>query len=173
MKKILYSWQEFDRDVQALALKIALSGWTPDYVVGVTRGGCIPAVMLSHTLKVPMWALKVSLRDDNEDCGNESNCWMAEDAFGWEQKEPKNILIVDDINDSGATFNWIRQDWQSSCLPDAPKWPSVWGNTTRFAVLFNNEASEFKQVSYTVNTINKMEDPSWIVYPWESYKSDI
>lgn len=169
MKKVFYSWQEFDRDVQGLALKIALSGWTPDYIVGITRGGCIPAVMLSHLLKVPMWALKVSLRDDYDE-SLESNCWMAEDAFGVGNNKAKNILIVDDINDSGATFNWIKQDWKESCYPNDIKWDSVWGNNVKFAVLHNNEASEFKDVSYMINPVNKMEDSSWIVYPWESYK---
>ena len=41
-------------------------------------------------------APKVSLRDD--DHGSESNAWMSEDAYNG-----KNILIVDDINDTGAT----------------------------------------------------------------------
>lgn len=164
MQKTKYTWADYDRDIQGLALKIALSGWSPDYIVGVTRGGCIPAVMLSHLLKVPMWALKVSLRD-NVDC--ESNCWMAEDAFGYGTSEPRNILIVDDINDSGSTFKWIQQDWTESCLPNDPKWATIWGNSVKFAVLHNNEASEFKDISYASNYINKMEENCWIVYPWE------
>ena len=45
----------------------------------------------------------------------------------------KNILIVDDINDTGATFNWIKKDWQSGCLPDNEAWNNVWGNNVRFA----------------------------------------
>lgn len=170
MKKVHYTWSDYDRDVQGLALKIALSGWRPDYIVGITRGGCIPAVMLSHLLNVPMWALKVSLRDDGDD-SCESNCWMAEDAFGYSGVDPKNILIVDDINDSGATFKWIQQDWPDSCLPTDPKWDTIWGNSVRFAVLHNNESSEFKQVSYAANHINKMEENCWIVYPWENPKN--
>ena len=30
----------------------------------------------------------------------------------------KKILIVEDINDSGATLQWIKKDWESGCFPD-------------------------------------------------------
>jgi len=153
--------------------------WRPDYIVGLTRGGLVPATMLSHYLEVPMETLKVSLRDDNN--GPESNLWMAEDAFGYVPKDEtiladfdyslvaKKILIVDDINDSGATLNWIRRDWQESCLPDHARWESVWGNNVRVAVMVNNEASEFKDVDYTGLNINKLEEPIWCVFPWEEW----
>lgn len=169
MQKIKYTWADLDRDIQILALEIALSGWMPDYIVGVVRGGCVPAVMLSHLLRVPMWALKVSLRD-NIDC--ESNGWMAENAFGYGIDQPKNILVVDDINDSGATFQWIQQDWTASCLPNDPLWATIWGNSVKFAVLHHNEGSRFKNTDYAANWINKSEQDIWIVYPWESLSSD-
>ena len=107
-----------------------------------------------------METLKTSFRDSKN--GPESNLWMADDAFSG-----TNILVVDDINDSGATLNWIKKDWQSSSLPNDPRWETVWNNNVRFATLVNNEASEFKDVDYTGLTINKMENPQWIVFPWE------
>jgi hypoxanthine phosphoribosyltransferase len=118
-------------------------------------------------------ALKVSLRDDDSE--SESNCWMAEDAFGYES-EPlatagplrKNILIVDDINDTGATFNWIKEDWPSSCLPMDKSWGTVWDQNVRFATLTENLASDFSDVRYTCHELNKAEEDVWLVYPWES-----
>jgi hypoxanthine phosphoribosyltransferase len=110
-----------------------------------------------------MHTLKVSLRDD--DSGPESNLWMAEEAFNM----TKEILIVDDINDTGSTLNWIRQDWQSSCLPGHKDWESVWGNNVRVAVMINNEASNFKDVDYVGLNINKLEEPIWCVFPWEEW----
>jgi hypoxanthine phosphoribosyltransferase len=147
----------------------------PEYVVGITRGGNVPATIISHMLDVRCEALKVALRD-NQSC--ESNCWMAEDAFGtvydenyksrWDIDMRKNILIVDDINDTGDTLNWIQRDWQSICFPNEEyAWGSIWERNVRFAVLTNNIPSRFDAVSYYATEINKDETPSWIVYPWE------
>jgi hypoxanthine phosphoribosyltransferase len=133
--------------VQELLRQMHQQQWKPDYVVGLTRGGLTPAVMISQYLNVPMHSLKVSLRHGGEDC--ESNLWMAEEAFGYDDQDPARILIVDDINDSGATMKWIRQDWQSGCLPNDERWNTIWNDTVRFAVLVNNSASQYQQVDYT------------------------
>lgn len=163
--------------------------WRPDYIVGITRGGLIPAVMLSQYMQIPMETLKVSLRDVNG--APESNLWMAEEAFGYvpyEGTEPpmvrdpyrvttdparrKNILIVDDINDTGATLNWIKQDWPSGCLPGDPAWHDVWNNNVRFAVMVDNLSSEFDgHIDYCGEEINKAEDPVWVEFPWETWWS--
>jgi hypoxanthine phosphoribosyltransferase len=164
MKKIYLSWNDVQQQVQELIRQMCLDGWTPDYIVGLTRGGLTPATLISQYLDVPMNTLKVSLRDDSE-C--ESNLWMAEDAF-----EGKNILIVDDINDSGATLNWIRQDWQSGCINNDPRWADIWGGNVRVAVLVDNQASGNEiEISYSAQEINKLEDPCWIVFPWEDWWS--
>lgn len=153
--------------------------WKPDYIVGLTRGGLEPANMISQYLDIPMQALNVSLRDSI--MGAESNLWMAEDAFGYIPQElqtnriasdadkRKKILIVDDINDTGATLNWIKQDWSSGCLPNDPAWDDIWHNSVKFAVLVDNESSEFKTVDYTGMKIDKSKDPSWLVFPWEEW----
>jgi len=168
-----------EKHTQELCRQMQNQQWRPDYVVGLTRGGLVPATMISQYLDVPMYSLKVSLRHGTEDC--ESNLWMAEEAFGYVQAEGvevhsnesmrKKILIVDDINDSGATMAWIKDDWESSCAgivaPDI--WQEVWGNTVRFAVLVNNSTSRFQDVNYQAREINKIEDPQWIVFPWEEW----
>lgn len=175
MKKIYYTDQQIKAWTHDIMRAMAADRWRPDYVVGLTRGGLTPANLISQYLDVRMETLKVSLRDSNGQ--PESNCWMSEDAFGYEVHDSmasgdgrKQILIVDDINDSGATLNWIKQDWQSTCLPNDPRWvDEIWNHNVRFAVLVNNEASEFKDVDYAGTTINKLEDPAWIVFPWEEW----
>ena len=179
IKKHYYTWQDVERACLNIALQMYNDNWKPDYIVGITRGGNIPATILSNMLKIRCEALKVSLRDDDSE--SESNCWMSEDAFGYINEEDrtevyqrssvynkKNILIVDDINDTGATFNWIKQDWQSTCLPDDPNWDTVWGQNVRFATITENLASEFGDVNYSVHEVNKAEEDVWLVYPWEN-----
>jgi xanthine phosphoribosyltransferase len=139
-----------------------LDRWTPDYVVGITRVGLVPANLISQYLDYRMETLQVRLRDGAADeC--ESNFWMAEDAA-----DGKNILIVDDINDSGATLNWIRQDWESGIR--AADWNAVWGSNVRIATLYDNESSKcITDVDYSAEVINKHNDPQWIVFPWEEW----
>jgi len=181
IKKHYYSWQDVEKACVNIALQMYKDNWRPDYIVGITKGGNVPATILCNMLGVRGEALKVSLRDDGSDMGPESNLWMAEDAFGyvpaeeqevlkcrWDLNKRKNILVVDDINDTGATFNWIKQDWQSSCFPNEQTWDSVWDNNVRFAVITENLSSNFGGVRYYAHEVNKGEESVWLVYPWEN-----
>ena len=166
IKKHYYSWTDVERMCVSIVNQMYADNWRPDYIVGLTRGGNVPATIISNMTGIRCEALKVSLRDDDSE--SESNCWMAEDAFGY-NKEPMNILIVDDINDTGATFNWIMKDWQAGCLPNDDKWQNVWNNNVRFATLTDNLASEFTEhCAYTCHEINKEDEDVWLVYPWEN-----
>ena len=180
IKKHYYNWNDVERMCISIMNQMFRDNWRPDYIVGITRGGNVPATILSNMTGIRCEALKVSLRDATGE--NETNCWMADDAFGyvpeeeqkvlkcrWDISRRQNILIVDDINDTGATFNWIKQDWQASCLPQEENaWNSVWENNVRFATLTNNDASDFDDVRYTCHEINKLEKDLWLVYPWEN-----
>lgn len=165
--KIYYSWRDLNGMVVEIARQLSQDNFRPDYIVGVTRGGLVPATMLSHFLGAKMFTLDVRLRD-NDGLGLESNAWMAEDAYGYQMEKPKNILIIDDINDSGATFNWIKQDWQGSCLPVNDRWNCIWHHSVRFATLTNNVGSSF-EADYFADEVNKSEKDCWLVYPWEEY----
>jgi hypoxanthine phosphoribosyltransferase len=170
MKKIFYSWKDVQGAVIDIARQLHQDDWRPDYIVGITRGGLIPATLLSQYLDTKMHTLGVSLRDS--ETGPESNLWMAEDAYGYNREDgvpaAKNILIVDDINDSGATIAWIKQDWQSGCLPNDARWDHVWGQNVRFATLSNNVGSK-ETVDYSVWEVSKAEEDCWLVYPWEDF----
>jgi xanthine phosphoribosyltransferase len=162
MNKRTVTWPELQHLVSKICRDISASNWRPDYIVGITRGGLVPAVLISHWFEVPLETLKVSLRDEGQ---TESNCWMSEDAFNG-----KNILIVDDINDSGATINWIIEDWKSTCLPTDSVWNDVWNKNVRYAVLFDNLASDAViAADYTGVEINKAENNAWIDFPFEDW----
>ena len=160
--KVYYTDRDIRRLVHTIVRAMNKDNWQPDYIVGLTRGGLVPANMLSQYLDIPMHTLKVSLRDDNFD--PESNLWMAEDAY-----EGKNILVVDDINDTGVTLNWIKEDWPSGCLPNDKRWESTWGTNVRFAVLVDNQDSKFHNIDYSGIDINKAEEDVWVVFPWENW----
>lgn len=162
-KKVYYTDTQIDGMLHDIMRQMNSDNWIPDYIVGITRGGLVPALKLSHYLNVPMETLKISLRGDVAGTECESNCWMAEDAY-----DGKNILVVDDINDTGATIEWLKNDWSCSAYRSDPKWDGIWNETVKFAVLIDNDASP-TQVNYAAETINKEEENVWIVYPWEQW----
>jgi hypoxanthine phosphoribosyltransferase len=175
-KYIDVSYKKFNKLVDKLYQSIVASDWQPDYIVGLTRGGLLPAVILSHKFNCPMYTLTVKLRDHPD---TESNLWMAEHALGYfssendyDDTEPinykKRILIVDDIADSGDTLNWIQQDWQSSCMPNHPNWENVWGINVRVAVVFDKETNKSTMpISYRAKTLKKNKCDHWVVFPYE------
>ena len=162
--KTYLSWNDVEKHVNNLAVQLYKDNWKPDYIVGLHSGGNIPAVLLGKMLDIKTYSLDVRLRDGDGN-GPESNAWMAEDAYNL-----KKILIVDDINDTGATINWVKKDWPASALPMDPRWYTIWGGSVRFAVMIDNEASE-AHVNYSATSINKAEKDEWIVFPWEEWWS--
>lgn len=192
MKKLRIDQNELNGLIAKICREILLSDWKPDYIVGITRGGLIPTVMISQYLNIPMETLKISLRDGGE-C--ESNFWMSEDALGPIKRDRfvenendiagvlsaasdlleqgstyKNILIIDDINDTGATFNWLMKDWRSNCFPDDDSWDEVWNNNVKFAVLVDNLSSKCEvKIDFVGKEINKAENDVWVDFPWEDW----
>ena len=182
MKTKVYTYNDLHDAATNIMVQMYKDNWRPDYVVGITRGGLPLALRISNLLDCRMETLKVKLRDGKpgEEC--ESNCWMAEDAFGYistldrdgimekvnsHPDAKKKILIVDDINDTGATFKWIKQDWQSGCLPNDPNWNTVWGQNVRFAVMCEKTHTELDGVNYIWKEIDTSEEDTWVVFPWE------
>jgi len=122
--------------------------WQPQVILGLNRGGCIPAIYLSHKLDVPHHVLNVSLRDH----ADSPDLTTLEKVYAWQ----KRILIVDDINDTGATFNYIMNNFGK---PERLK----------FAVILHNTVSTYTDIDYKGFEINKLQDPRWIVFPWEQW----
>jgi hypoxanthine phosphoribosyltransferase len=150
-----YDHSQFLLGIDHIANEIELSGWRPDYIVGIVRGGAVPAVFLSHRLKTPMTTIQWNTRDSNP-FGNESNTWIPEDIL-----EGAKVLLVDDIVDGGETICQVITDWQTSVYDKIPL------QNIRIAAMYYNTAQDVK-VDYYHHAIDRNEDPRWVIFPWEA-----
>jgi hypoxanthine phosphoribosyltransferase len=149
-EKLVYSWENFDNDVKIIKLQLLANNWIPDYIVGVKRGGLIPAIKLSHTLNKPMIMMSCQLRDSAD---KEVRLYEVEEI-----PKDKNILIVDDICDSGITMSKIIIQFLSNFFPP---------NNVKTCSLFYNISQNF-YVDYYARSINRLVEDRWISFPWES-----
>jgi hypoxanthine phosphoribosyltransferase len=93
-------YDEFLADVRKVAERIAADAWQPDYVVGIGRGGLVPAVYISHQLNTPMLSVDHSSKVPG----------FAEELLrkvAMRSASGVKLLFVDDINDSGRTIATI------------------------------------------------------------------
>ena len=163
------NWAQATGMCHVLIREITLANWRPEYVVGLTRGGLAPGVMLSHYYEVPFKSLHVSFIDAPEE--QESMKELTKLFL-----KNKKVLIVDDINDTGRTINHIKDNvWFDADehfdlfgYKDEEEFLKQKKYDLRFAVLVHNEASD-ADVNYSAKHINKMENPEWVVFPWENW----
>ena len=147
MKKLWYSWEEIIRDMGVLCRDMVIDHFEPDVVVGLSRGGLTPGVMMSHWMEKPFKSIKASLRDFPE--------W--EDYLP--RKTDERVLIVDDICDSGETFHKIREHINER---------KENGVDVRFATLWWNNECNFEP-HYYINEIAKDTTKTWIHFCWENW----
>ena len=146
--KIVCSWEHFDKYVTNIERQLLTDNWIPDYIVGVKRGGLIPAIALSHKFNKPLIMMSCQLRDSDD-----NNVRLYEVN---ELNRDSNILIVDDICDSGKTFHKIIDELR------------VYGfKYVRTCALFFNTSQNFR-VNYKSTTIDRAKDDRWILFPWET-----
>ena len=145
-KKLWYKWNEMRRDVNTLCRTISLDKFDPQVIVGISRGGLTPGVMMSHWMQKPFKPIKTSLRDFPE----------------WEDYLPKKtderVLIVDDICDSGETFQKISDFITERGVNVEVRFASLW---------WNNECNF--EPHYYVQECAKDSEGIWIHFPWEHW----
>ena len=153
MTKIVKRYISQD-EIKHYCLNIVSMMWAddfkPDIIVGITRGGLWPAMMLSHYLNIKMHTLDVRLRDGD----------IKENAKYLKSQMLKGskILIVDDIYDTGTTMNKVIDFVKKQRTKPSPM-PNVLGYC-----LFGHDNSD--NIVYTHE-----HDGSWIVFPWEYHES--
>ena len=145
---------EFVTAMVTLAGEMRSSGWTPDFIVGVGRGGLTPGVFMSHATEIPLLSVDYSAKIAG--FSDELLVKLAQRTA-----EGTRLLFVDDINDTGMTIAHLRRAL-AAAGGDA--------QCVRFAVMIDNSRSA-EQVDYRFRTIDRSVDKRWFVFPWEAVAS--
>lgn len=143
--------ERFLEEMESLARQIEADAWQPDFLVGIGRGGLVPAAYLSHRTGLQMLSVDHSTRDRG--FGDELL-----DKLAAKIRDGAHILIVDDINDSGGTINYLRAAIEAKV--ETPE-------RLRVAVLVHNVRSRAR-VEYHGSEIDRDGDKRWFVFPWEA-----
>jgi hypoxanthine phosphoribosyltransferase len=133
-----------DRDVKkqvsSIINQMVRANFKPDIVIGLSRGGIVPALLVSHYFNCECY-----IRNKKES------------LFDVEFPQ-RSILIMDDINDSGNTLTAVNQElYQDLELRDI-----------KYATLINNESSSFT-VDFSGIDFNRLEQDDWFDFPWEKW----
>lgn len=142
------SWDNVQRLTEEVAERVRASGFRPDVVVAISRGGFDPARILCDQLSVLLLA---SLQIDYY-TGVKQRRNVPEIVF------PLNadvsdlvVLIVDDVSDSGETLRAAREHVLGRGASEV-----------RVATLHVKPWSSFRPDYYAE------EVDAWVVYPWEA-----
>lgn len=142
MKKKYYSYNEFNNDVKNLSNRISDD---IDTIVAISRGGLTLAHFLSESKNIRnVFSINVISYEDTE-------VLKEIKIFGVPNLEKsKNVLIVDDIADSGRTLKSVVNKLEL-------EYPKVKFQT---ATLFYVKKSVYKPTFYM------HENSDWIVFFW-------
>ncbi|MEG3089135.1 phosphoribosyltransferase [Sphingomonas sp. PB4P5] len=147
---------DFVAAIRTLAALLDSDSWKPDFIIGVGRGGLVPAVFLSHATGLPM--LSVDYSSQVKDFADAPLAKLAQRSQAGEQ-----LLFLDDINDSGRTIGHLREKLAAGgAAPGA----------IRFATLIDNVSST-QTVDYRARTIDRRDTKDWFIFPWEAVAPDL
>lgn len=153
MKYSYYTNKDLTEGIHKLARAVTIDDFKPQLIVGVLRGGIIPAVYLSHWFGCSLASTSWTTRDDavvnNETIDDEVYEAIASN---------KHVLLIDDICDSGLTLKQIFENIKEK---------TELHRNLKSAVLHYNIGQDAFEPDYYHLEINNEDDPSWVVYPWE------
>ena len=144
------SWNTHIQAINSLGEEILASGWKPTAILGISRGGLIPAAMLSYILDVRViQTIRVQHYDDQNNLLDSGPKFVDEpEPFASHQIETDRLLIVDDIVDTGETLKLVLD----AVHPHATE--------VKVAALY---VRSNKQTA--ADWFWRVED-EWVVFPW-------
>lgn len=143
------SWAELGEVTDYLARQVADSGFRPDVVIAIARGGLVIAGSLTYALDVKLVdAINVEFYVDVNETRPDPILLapMLDSASIAEQR----ILVVDDVADSGRTLALVLKLLRG------------FGADVRSAVLY------YKPRSIVIPDFFWHECESWITFPWSA-----
>ena len=153
MDYLILSWQDVYNLTLQLSERIVASGFKPDIIVGIARGGWIPARILSDVLYMEsLQNIRIEYYTDVGVKGKEPK--ITQPLMG--SLEGQSVLIVDEIADTGDGLYHAINHVKSFGVEEQ-----------RSAVLHLKPTSRVTPDYYMVRT------SSWVVYPWENRESII
>ena len=146
--KIYYNQNHIDSMINQLAKDIG-SKHKIDFIIGIETGGLYISKPLAQILNIPHTSIKISFYGDSKTPN--SKPVVNDHGLKWNKND--HYLFVDDLIDSGSTFNYI------------PKLIKSKNYST--AVLFHKKDNKFKiEPTYWVT-----EKPDiWIEFYWDKNK---
>jgi len=156
-KKTFVSWEHFDEMCRALAHKVE-EEFKPEMIVAVSRGGLVPALIISHTIKNgELYVIKSDYY--KEDVAQKDMKFYDKPQITQKLDKcvkDKRIIVVDEVTDSGRTAFEVKKYIDSLEPKEA-----------RFLTVHWKPWSKFKPDYFAE------EATGWVVYPWahESIKA--
>jgi hypoxanthine phosphoribosyltransferase len=148
-----FLWDTITRDAKSIATRIKATAKPFDLIIGLLRGGTVPATIISHYLDVPMMCIGVKTYDDQSKTGNVDAYQAAHgDIFNLKsRKSIQRVLVVDDLADTGDTFKYIKDAYAH--LFEEMQTASLYiKSNTSFVPDYYHETFDANR---------------WLVFPWE------
>lgn len=144
---IVPSWHEIDRMLNRLVEMVKRDSFRPDIIVGVSRGGLIPAAVLSDRLGVDCDAVRLRYYKSVQNTEETPKIiqHISSDLSG------KKVLIVDDVADTGHSLQTVKRYVQEKGAEDI-----------MVCTLHYKPCSVIKPDHFVEET------DAWIIYPWEA-----
>ncbi len=147
-KCILYTWDDIQRLCRQLSEKIKKSGYNPDVVVAIARGGWVPARIVCDYLDIKeLYSVKTEHWGVVATPTGEARITQPLNI----DLKGKRVLIVDDVADTGDTIKIVREHVMEFSPADI-----------KVAVVDYKKTSKFVPDFFAA----EMESWKWIVYPW-------
>ena len=159
-EKLFITWDEYNSTVEKLAIQIADSGYKPDILIGIMRGGAPIIDVLSRVFKLKCAYLAVESYSGKGIEDQQGELIFSREMSSTVQNFGGNLLLCDDLSDTGVTLN-RSIDWLKNYKP-------IKGNikNIKTAILWKKNKSTFEPDYCAV----RLPGDPWIVQPFEKYE---